>query len=61
MTGKRTRKSTAARQRIKPKPNVGYTMNPLQMQIFQGQWKWANDPSSVFPWLRKDNTNGGAE
>lgn len=61
MTGKRTRKSTAARQRIKPKPNVGYTMNPLQMQIFQGQWEWANDPSSVFPWLRKDNTNGGAK
>ena len=61
MTGKRTRRSTAARQRIKPKPNVGYTMNPLQMRILHGQWEWANDPSSVFPWMRKDNGDGGTE
>ena len=61
MTDKRTRKSTAARQRIKPKPNVGHAMNPLQVSVFQGQWDWANDPSSVFPWLRKDNGDGGAE
>lgn len=61
MTGKQTRRSTAARQRIKPKPNVGHVMNPLQMRIFQGQWEWANDPSSVFPWLRKDNSDDRAE
>ncbi len=61
MTVKRTRKSTAARQPIKPNPDVSYTMTPLQMQIFQGQWQWANDPSSVFPWMRKDNGNGRSE
>ena len=61
MTGKQTRRSTAARQRIKPNNDVSYTMTPLQMQIFQGQWQWANDPSSVFPWMRKDDVDGGAE
>ena len=61
MADKRTRKSTAARQHIKPKPNVGHAMNPLQMRIFQGQWEWANDPSSVFPWMRKDNGGGRSE
>ena len=61
MTEKQTRRSTAARQRIRPKPNVGYAMTPLQMRIFQGQWDWANDPSSVFPWMRKDNDDGGSE
>ena len=61
MTVKRTRKSTAARQHIEPKPDVSYTMTPLQMQIFQGQWQWANDPSSVFPWMRKDDGDGGTE
>ena len=57
----RTTRKPVAKQRVQPKPDYTYRMTPLQITAFDGCWDIASRQSDVFPWLGKDDDDGGRE